>query len=194
MICRLQDNVLHHHARHVLTTSKPSSCSWFIHIRNLCLKYGLPHPLQLLESPLSKFSFKALMKKKIINYWEVFFREAASTNYTSLEFFKPEFMSLCHPHPMLTTAGASSYLVTMSRIQSIMISGRYRTQELVSKWSESASPACQAPSCLHLNVTEYLSHILAKCPFLEQTWIKLKKFTKETVENVNVQELKEMRG
>ena len=161
MICRLQDNVLRHHALHVLTTSKPSSRSWFLHIRNLCLKYGLPHPLQLLESPLSKFSFKALMKKKIINYWEVFFREAASTNYTSLEFFKPEFMSLCHPHPMLTTAGASSYLVTMSRIQSIMISGRYRTQELVSNWSKLARPACHAMACLHLNVTE-ICHIFWK--------------------------------
>ena len=73
-----------------------------------------------------------------------------------------------------------------------MISGRYRTQELVSKWSESASPACQAPSCLNLNVTENLSHILAKCPSLEQTRRKLKKFTEETVENVNVQEIKEL--
>ena len=179
MICRLPENILHKLARHALTTLKPSSRSWFSRIRNLCLQYCLPHPLSLLQTPLSKCSFKTLIKKKVLNFWEVSLRTTAATNYTSLMYFHPHFMSLSAPHPMLTSAGSSPYSITMSRVQSIMLSGRYRTQELMSNWCPTQSKCCQTPSCIGLAHTENLSHILATCSSLDETRRKLTRFTED---------------
>ena len=178
MICRMPANVLHQHAIRVLTVSKQSSRSWFLQIRNLCLLYGLPHPLHLLQTPHSKIAYKSLVKKHVVNYWEVKLREEASSpRYSSLNFFRPQYMSLCDPHPMLVTAGASPYAVTMCTVQSIMLSGRYRTEELLSHWSESRSKFCKAPTCFGRSRSEDLPHILAFCPSLASTRRKLMVFT-----------------
>ena len=63
MICRLPADPLNSHARNVLTTSKRSSKSWFWQIRDLCLQYSLPHPLNFLESPSNKEHFRKLKIK-----------------------------------------------------------------------------------------------------------------------------------
>ena len=65
MICQLPLDPLNARARHVLTTSSPTSRSWFSQIREICLLYGFPHPLQLLEKPLSKIAFKKLARSHI---------------------------------------------------------------------------------------------------------------------------------
>ena len=179
MICRLPDNVLHKMAIHSLTTLKHSSRSWFLRIRNLCLQYSLPHPLVLLRTPLSKYSYKSFIKKKVLSYWEDSLRTTAMNNYTSLQYFHPQYMSLTVPHPMLTSAGSSPYCITMSRVQSIMLSGRYRTQELMSNWCHTQSKCCQAPSCSGLALTESLDHILATCSSLSDIRQKLRKYTED---------------
>ena len=53
MICRLPGDPLHSRAVHALTTARPAVKSWFTRIRDICLKYCLPHPLTLLQKPLS---------------------------------------------------------------------------------------------------------------------------------------------
>ena len=70
MICRLQGSFLHKIAVHQLTSAKPSSGSWFLFIRELCLKYELPAPLDLLHCPLPKTRYKALIKSKVVDFWE----------------------------------------------------------------------------------------------------------------------------
>ena len=65
MICRLEENILHHLAKHLLTTSPDTSHSWFIQIKKICKQYQLPHPLSLLQSGLSKESFKLLTNKLV---------------------------------------------------------------------------------------------------------------------------------
>ena len=65
MICRLPENVLNGHARHTLTVSKPSSKSWFIQIRALCLLYDLPHPITLLDWSLGKEEYKKMIKQHV---------------------------------------------------------------------------------------------------------------------------------
>ena len=54
MICVLKDSILHCHAKQVLVNAKPSSRSWFVGVRDICLQYGLPHPLELLNSERTK--------------------------------------------------------------------------------------------------------------------------------------------
>ena len=182
MITRLMDNILHTHATNIFTSATPSSSkSWFTNIRDLCLQYDLPHPLMLLRHPLSKESFKRLVKKKVIDYWERFLR-AEAAGLDSLVFFKPNFMSLSKPHPLWSTAGSSPSKVAMATIQAQMISGRFRTEQLCSNWSKNKAGICLlSPACSM--VTEDLPHILSLCPALQPTRDKLRCYTRKYCEN-----------
>ena len=161
MVSRLPNDPLHSHARHALITAKQNSSSWFASIRNLCLQYSLPHPLTLLDAPLSKCKFKSLIKSKITDFWEQKLRSEAAP-LTSLFYFKPSYMSLARPHAIWWTAGANSYEVSKAVIQCRMLSGRYRTLLLTSNWSVSGESCCRAPSCSQTE--ESLEHILLDCP------------------------------
>ena len=156
-----------------------SSRSWFITIRDICLQYGLPHPLEFLRNLRSKSSFKALVKKHVISYWEQKLRAEAAA-LSSLKYFHPEYMSLTAPHPIWTTAGPNPHQVSMSTVQAIILSGRYRTEAFCSKWSTSSpGGTCRAPSCSTTPRTEDLHHILALCPSLEPTRTSLREFTRQ---------------
>ena len=113
-----------------------------------------------------------------MNYWELHLRASAS-GLPSLQYFKPEFMSLARPHPIFTSAGSSPYSVAMAKVQSIMLSGRYRTEALSSHWSETRSAHCKTPHCKDLGIREDLLHILATCKSLEPTRERLKDFTRK---------------
>ena len=121
MITRLPTDPLNLRARHALTFSTPSCKSWFTQVRNICLLYGLPHPLSLLNNPLSKESFKKIAKSHVMDYWEVKLRQEASL-LPSLKNFKPEFHSLSNSHPILWTAGTNPYEVSKALIQLKMLS------------------------------------------------------------------------
>jgi hypothetical protein len=175
MICRLSDNILHTHAMNILSSTTPSSKSWFFKIREICLQYLLPHPLELLKSPIPKEAYKKLIKKHVLNYWEQVLRSEAAI-LDSFVFFKPIFMSLTTPHPLWTTAGSSPSKVAMATVQAQMISGRYRTELLCSNWSKNKTGICLLSSSCSSNV-EDLSHILSSCTALQPTREKLLRFT-----------------
>ena len=176
MITRLPENILYHHAVNTLIASKPSSKSWFYCIRKLCLMYDLPHPLLLLEKPFSKLQFKTLIRSKVLGYWETKLRtEAASLS--SLEYFRPSYMSLSKPHPIYLTVGSSPYEMCKATVQAKMLSGRYKTEKLCRHWSKNNKGICLAPTCSELEVFEDLPHILAKCKALSKTRLSLVSFT-----------------
>ena len=111
---------------------------------------------------------------------------------TSLSSFNPSFMSLMTPHPLWTTAGTSPSKVAMTTIQSVMISGRYRTEALTRHWTQNLTGSCLlSPECK--DVPEDLHHIIETCPALDQVRVKLSKYTKnytiEKVENYEVRNL-----
>ena len=99
MICRLNNgnNILANHARNVYSSAKASSKSWFLQVQGIFLLYNLPHPITFLENPPSKFSFKRLVKAAVLDHWQDKLRMQASM-LSSLEFFKPGFMSLSTTH------------------------------------------------------------------------------------------------
>ena len=164
MIWRLPDNILYKHAHNLFSSRTISKHSWFYQIREYCILYGLPHPLNLLSSPLPKLGFKKLVKKKVIDYWEQILRAEASP-LPSLIYFKPFFMSLTKIHPIWLTAGCSPSKVSMAVIQASMLSGRYRTEYLCRHWSKNKEGVCLlSPHCS--STTEDLPHILAFCPAL----------------------------
>ena len=165
MISRLDTtNILRRHAINVLSSvPRPSSRSWFLQVKDLCLKYGIPDPLTLFTAnPPTKGSFKRNVKAKITNYWEIKLRSDAAI-LSSLTFFKPQFYSLSTPHPLWTTAGNNPHEVEKACCQARMISGRFRSCWLTRHWSGDKSGSCSLTSC-RLNPTPgTLSHIIIEC-------------------------------
>ena len=168
MITRLPNNILNRIAKYILTTSKDSSKSWFIQVKGLLLLYQLPHPLSLLECPISKESAKLLFKSKVVDFWQTKLRNEAS-RLPSLHYFKPQFMSLSTPHPLWSTCGSNSYEICKAVIQAKMLSGRYRTDQLVRHFSDNDWSCAICPS----NVPGDLQHLLLTCSALGDTRARL---------------------
>ena len=161
MLARLPHDPLNTHARNVITNAKSSSKSWFLRIRDICLQYQLPHPLIILERAPDKVSFKKLVKAKITDFWELKLRGEASL-LSSLLNFKPEFMSLTRPHPIWTTVGSNPYEISKAIQQARFLSGRYRSQSLVSHWApQNREGYCLSPTCDQMKET--VEHILLDC-------------------------------
>ena len=161
MITRLPDDPLFSRASYVLTAARvPHSRSWFSNIRDICQLYSLPHPLDLLTDPLPKERFKKLTKAKVTDYWETRLRQEAAI-LPSLNYFEPEFYSLCHPRPILWTPRPNPHEVSKSLIQLKMLSGRYRVARLTRHWNpNNKSGCCPAPDC---SLLETLEHLLVSC-------------------------------
>ena len=160
MVARLTGDPLQIHARNILTTAKSSLKSWFIQIRNICLKYDLPHPLIILDTQPDKKTYTKLINSKVISYWEKRLRGEAAL-LSSLIYFKPEFMSLKDPHPIWSTAGSNPYEISKAIQQARFLSGRYRTESLTKHWSMNREGFCQSPTCN--SVVETVEHILIHC-------------------------------
>ena len=160
MVARLTADPLRVHARNVLISAKSSSKSWFTQIRDICLKYDLPHPLTILENQPEKEAFKKLTFAQVISYWEKRLRGEASL-LSSLVHSKPEFMSLVKPHPLWLTAESNPYEISKAIQQARFLSGRYRTEALTKHWSANKSGYCQSSTCD--SVVETVEHILIHC-------------------------------
>ena len=165
MIARLPDNILHSLAEYSLIHLPDNAKSWFMLIKKLCFQYNLPNPLLLLQNPPEKVNFKKEVKSKVLDYWQRKYREDA-LKLSSLVYFKPEFMSLSTPHPVWTTCGSSVYEVNKACIQAKFLSGRFRTDKLLSHFSPQNSKFCQ----LHPDQPEAgdLEHHLVLCPVLAE--------------------------
>ena len=175
MITRMSSsNIIYKHAKNFFTFNTTSPKSWFNQLRDVCAQYSLPHPSKLLEDPPSKDAYRKLVRKKVIDYWEQKLRHEASL-LKSLEFFKPEFMSLTKPHPIWSTTGPSPTKIVMASVQSLLISGRYRTESLLSHWVPNSNGHCKLTDTC--NTTEDINHFLKICPALDIARHKLCNFT-----------------
>ena len=179
MICHLPGDPLHAHGIYVLSSLPKSSHSWFHQVKDLCLQYCLPHPLELLEHPVKKSHFKKLVKLKVTEYWQHVLAEECSS-LSSLRYFCPQKASLSFPHPMWTTTVGNCFESSKSAVLARMVSGRYRTERMCRFWSSNRNGYCLLETC-H-NVFEDLEHMLISCPALEDTRIKLHRLcSSETV-------------
>ena len=155
MICRLPGNILNNLAGQILLSDK-KELTWFGQIESACYQYALPHPLQLLDNPPEKESFKKLTKLKVAEYWQLYLRnKIVEDELSSLEYFKPEYCSLLKPHPILYTA-ASAYEVNKMIVQLRLLSGRARLGSLTRHFSAQSDGVCE----LCNNELEDLDHLL----------------------------------
>ena len=175
MITRLPNNILNEIAKQNLLNGDKKS--WFAQIRSLCIQYCLPHPLTLLQKPLEKAAFKSLIKLRIADFWQIKLRERA-TELSSLRYFKPEFMSLLQPHPILRTV-TDSYSVNKMIIQLRMLSGRYRVGTLLKHFSPSHSGICELCGL----EMEDLTHLLVpRCPALAERGALLLEYSRSVLQ------------
>ena len=184
MICHLPGSLLHQVAEHLLITAKTTSGSWFVQIRDLCLKYTLPPQLTLLRCPPSKASLKIMVKSGVIGFWESKLRAEAKP-LPSLQYFKPDYMSLVKPHPIWTSCGSNPFEVNKAVIQARMLSGRYITDQLARHWTSNSAGFCTLPNC-SMNTYGSLEHLLLVCPALEVARKRMKKLCKEKSEENHI--------
>ena len=166
MICHLPGDPLHSHAKHILSFAPRKAKSWFQLVQDICTLYGLPCPLQMLDSPVPKGAFKKLVKIKVLNYWHELLRSEASC-MKSLRYFKPELCSLTRTHYIWSSSASNPFECSKSTVLARMVSGRYRSESLCKHWSDNKMGYCRAPTCLQTPGT--LEHLLASCPALEST-------------------------
>ena len=174
MITRLIGDPLNDHAHYVLTCSTRSSKSWFLQVRDICLKYALPHPLQLLQYPLSKNQFRLLAKKHVIKFWEDQLHHEIRS-LSSLCFFNPQNCSLQKTSTMWLSAGSNSFENSKALIVARMLSGRFRSEYLARHWT----PTNRQGYCLENTCTGIigdLKHILITCPSMAHTRYRLINF------------------
>ena len=165
MVCHLHGDPLYIHAKHVLTSASPSARSWFFAIKDICLQYALPHPLDLLETPPNKILFKKLIRQKVLDFWESKLAEEALA-LTSLKYFDPSIFNLRKPSLHWLYSTNKSYECAKTTVVARMLSGRYRTENLCRHWGSSNHEGfCLATTCT--DVVEDLVHILVECPALE---------------------------
>ena len=133
------------------------------------LQYSLPHPLVILDHPMSKESFKKLVKSKVIDFWECKLRAEASL-LPSLKYFHPQYQSLKYPHWLWLTAGENTYEVSKARIQLLFLSSQYPCGKLTRHWStDNPNGYCQYPFCYDEGLVETPEHILLHCPAYVKT-------------------------
>ena len=161
MVCHLPGNPINMHARNILLTAPKSAKSWFQQIRSLCLMYGLDHPLKLLDHPPTKPHFKAVVKRKVTEYWECLLQDEAA-RLPSLQYFAASCASLTSPHPIWTSSGSNSFESRKSETLAKMVSGRFRSDYLCRHWSDNRLGHCQADTCV--GVVGDLEHLLEHCP------------------------------
>lgn len=158
MLLRLPGSILHRIARKKLHSAPDDSNSWFIQIRHLCVKYNLPSPLFLLSHTPSKTSFKSLVRRKVIDFWQTKLRDDSSSK-PSLLYFKPQFMSLQAPHPLWTTSKQNPFEINKSLVVAKMLSGQYRSDWHCRHWSKINKDGF-CPLCPGSSIPGTLEHML----------------------------------
>ena len=125
-LCRLRDgdNILAVHALSVLSSSLPSSKSWFWKLTQRFMQYHLPHPSTWLISRPSKLQVKTMVKSAVLQYWHKKLKTKADS-LPSLCFMKTGFMSLTSCQPLFLSCGSSSpwevdKFITQSQLEELV--------------------------------------------------------------------------
>ena len=151
MVARLGPKCpLFRYAMHILNHPPPqvriAAKIWFLQVRTLCVQYGLPDPLKVLQSPPSKQSWKKTVTRSIQLFWRSKLILAAEA-LPSLAHLRFSHISLTRPSPLLTSCKNKQFEVKKATVQIKMASGRYRTCWLRRYWSGDPSGHCRVPGC-----------------------------------------------
>ncbi|MEW8548514.1 MAG: reverse transcriptase domain-containing protein, partial [Candidatus Thiodiazotropha sp.] len=162
-ICRLSENSVEQRiAYRQLSIKSFSSNSWFICIKKLLVKYGLPGAVELLESPPTKYRWRCLVREHVDRHWTDEIKHKA-TLYNSLKFLHCENYRPGIKHPLLhEVLGVRD--VTRIHVKLKLVTGTYILQTNRAIFNQNqVSPVCML--CHAADETTH--HFLLSCSALE---------------------------
>ena len=145
---------------YILTMCSSNSTTWSNHIQLLCLKYGLPSPLSLLQGGTlwTKDYWNCLVKTKVTIWYEQELRRQSSRN-SKMNYLNVKLSGLTGaPHPALHNIYTTQDVKKL-RLHLKFLTGDILTNERLSIDQPTLSPACylcDAP-------VESIEHVLVVC-------------------------------
>ncbi|CAG2256182.1 unnamed protein product [Mytilus edulis] len=156
-------------AERQLQIKSHNSCSWFIEVKELCLKYEINDLYAYLTNPLSKFQWKKLVKSKIHDYWTSKITDE-SKGYSTLKFMDHKY-NIGSVHPLAISVNANLKDIRKIPVRLKISTGNYILQTHKASFSKNnfISPTCK----LCGKADETVEHFILLCEKLEETRIPL---------------------
>ena len=153
------DLTVHKVVKHVLMMSRSNSATWSNHVQQLCLKYGLPSPLALIQTPAwPKHSWSCLVKSRITNWYETHFRQQSLCN-SKMKYLNVNLLGLSGaPHPAVRNI-CSNQDAKKLRVHLKFLTSDILTNERLSLNQPHHSAACT----ICLDPVDSIEHIMATC-------------------------------
>ena len=149
-------------AKHKLEVKSFGSHSWFIVVKKILIKYELPSPVELIETPSRRSLWKRQCNRSINDYWKDRII-SQSKLYSSLKYLSKTYkVGKCHPavKPYELSIRDINRIPVMNRI----LTGTYILQTNRVKFNQNeVNPTCQ----LCNTASETLQHFIIDCKFLE---------------------------
>ncbi|MEW8546756.1 MAG: reverse transcriptase domain-containing protein, partial [Candidatus Thiodiazotropha sp.] len=162
-LCRLDEASIEKQlARRQLAVKGERSSSWFICIKALLLKYRLPAPCDLLDTPPTKASWKRQVREQVDNYWSDTIKSRAAL-YPSLRYLHFEGYVPGRKHQSIADAnGVKDVPRIHNRIK--MVTSSYILQTNRASFNQNQiSPTC----LLCQRDDETMEHFILHCCALE---------------------------
>ena len=133
---------VHKMVKYILMMCKKNSSTWCNYVQQLCIKYNLPSPLSLLQTPAwPKKTWSCLVKTRVVNWYEIHLRQR-SLNNSKMKYLNVQLLGLSGaPHPALRNI-LSPWDVKKLRIHLKFLSGDFLTNERLSRDQPHRSSAC----------------------------------------------------
>ena len=170
-ICRLdQTSIEWRLAERQLSTKTEKSNSWFIAIKNICVKYGLTDPIEMLYKPTAKLAWKRSVNQHVDRYW-VEKIKFESTLYPSLRFLSSSTYTCGRRHPLLQDV-RNQQEIPRIRLKLKVVTGTYILQMNRSSSNQNRID----PTCLMCgNGDENIEHFILECEALSHIRVPILK-------------------
>ena len=152
-------------ARRQLAVKDSTSKSWFIALREILYKYGLPTAQELLDNPPEKLAWKIMVGRHVNEHWKKEITQEAETKST-LKFLNKALYAPGKVHPIWTQCKHNSNSLLKAYAQVKLTCGSYVLQSVRAKFNQfQVSKLC--PLCREEDET--MQHFILHCSELEST-------------------------
>ena len=145
---------------YILKMCDSNSSTWSNHVQLLCQQYGLPSPLSLLQSsqPVTKLSWRTLVKTRVTSWHEKALRERAEEN-SKMKYLNVQLSGLSgRPHPVLLNIHTTQDVKKL-RILLKFLTCDFLTNDKMAMERPGVSHLCD----LCLDSRDTIEHILVSC-------------------------------
>ena len=161
-MCRLEESSVEKQlARRQLAVKGSGSCSWYIEVRKILVKYDLPSCWDLLDSPMKQECWRKLVNRKVNGYWSLRIRQSAEL-YPSLKYLSTDEYWHGRKHPR--TAGQWSKRYSACQQMTEVSNGSYVTQSSRITFNQAH---IDPTYMLCGRESETIEHVLTECITLE---------------------------